>query len=276
MLVHDPIYGDFAITDPLAIELVETTAFQRLKKINQFGLTRRHYPMHRGFFRYEHCLGVYILLNRLGATRQEQIAGLLHDISHTAFSHLIDWIINLDPRLEDYQHSIHLSILRRPELAAILQRYGFLPETIADLESFGLLERPTSELCADRVDYSLREMQLETVKRTLAAIDTQNGEIIFNDWAAASEFANAYLQLHINNWSSYEAVTRFEILSQLFKRAIEAGDLTFADFETDDEAVLAKIVASGKGSYRKTLALLERTDLSDLPKAEKVKFKKFR
>lgn len=276
MLIEDRIYGNFEITDPLALELIATPSFERLKHVNQFGLTQRHYPMHRGFFRQEHCLGVYILLNRLGAPRKEQIAGLIHDISHTAFSHLVDWVVNLDPRKENYQDNIHLSILRRQEISLILAKYGFSPEELANLESFGLLEKEIPDLCADRIDYSLRQMPEHTTQRALSSLTAQNGEIVFNDQDAARDFANDFLKQQVSNWGSYEAVTRYEILSRLFKEAISVGDLAFADFETDDETVLAKIIATGNKKYLETLTLLEKPDLSYLPKSDKPTYKKFR
>ena len=37
---------------------------------------------------FEHSLGAFILVRRLDAALDEQIAALLHDASHTAFSHV--------------------------------------------------------------------------------------------------------------------------------------------------------------------------------------------
>ncbi len=34
-----------------------------------------------------------MLVNRLGGSLEEQIAALLHDVSHTAFSHVIDYVL---------------------------------------------------------------------------------------------------------------------------------------------------------------------------------------
>lgn len=59
-----------------------------------------------------------LLLRKLGASLNEQIAGLLHDASHTAFSHTADWVLG-HKETEDYQDIHHERILRRFGIPAI-------------------------------------------------------------------------------------------------------------------------------------------------------------
>jgi len=49
--------------------------------------------------RFDHSVGVMLLIRKLGAGSspasallKEQVAALLHDVSHTAFSHVIDYV----------------------------------------------------------------------------------------------------------------------------------------------------------------------------------------
>lgn len=93
MQINDKIYGTFEITDPLAKEIIKTKAMQRLKGICQYTTLCFIYP-ECDTTRFEHCLGVYFLLKKLNAPYEEQIAGLIHDIAHTAYSHLIDFVYN--------------------------------------------------------------------------------------------------------------------------------------------------------------------------------------
>ena len=44
--------------------------------------------------RYEHSVGVMLLARRVGGGLREQVAALLHDVSHTAFSHVIDHVFH--------------------------------------------------------------------------------------------------------------------------------------------------------------------------------------
>ena len=90
MLIKDIVYGDVEIDEPVLIELINSDALQRLKHINQAGASK--YIMPKPVTRFEHCVGAMILLKRLGASLEEQIAGLLHDVPHTAFSHVIDFV----------------------------------------------------------------------------------------------------------------------------------------------------------------------------------------
>ena len=104
MQISDFIYGDYELEEPVLIELIESKPMQRLKKISQYGLPKV-LPSSRIFqiraFNWSNAL-----LRKLGAEIQEQTAGLIHDVSHTAFSHIADWAIG-DPLKEGYQDSIH-------------------------------------------------------------------------------------------------------------------------------------------------------------------------
>ncbi len=89
MIINDAIYGKYKINEPVLVELIKSRPMQRLKKIAQLGIPDRFYHI-RGFSRFEHSLGVMLLLRKLNASLEEQAAGLLHDVSHTAFSHVVD------------------------------------------------------------------------------------------------------------------------------------------------------------------------------------------
>ena len=79
MKLNDSVYGEEEINEPVLLELINSKPVQRLKGISQMGLPKDYY--HRPVFsRFDHSVGVLILLRRLNANLREQIAGLLHDI----------------------------------------------------------------------------------------------------------------------------------------------------------------------------------------------------
>ncbi len=81
--IYDKVYGKEKIKEPVLIELINSDSIQRLKGISQFGMPDEYYHL-KTFSRKEHSIGVLILLRRMRANLEEQVAGLLHDVSHTA------------------------------------------------------------------------------------------------------------------------------------------------------------------------------------------------
>lgn len=104
MIIKDCIYR-FITVPLLCRQFMDTVEFQRLRRIKQLGLCHYVYPsaVHT---RFEHCLGVMhlagVFYDRI-ATQQVtthpltgryrelvMLAGMLHDIGHLAYSHLMD------------------------------------------------------------------------------------------------------------------------------------------------------------------------------------------
>lgn len=87
----ETFYGPVEVKEPVLLELIQSPAMQRLKHVNQYGVA--FFTTHREeYTRYDHSLGVFAILRKNNASLEEQISGLLHDISHTVFSHTGDWI----------------------------------------------------------------------------------------------------------------------------------------------------------------------------------------
>lgn len=103
IVVRDPLWNTIRL-DPVAVAIVDTPAFQRLRYIRQLGLAHLVYPG-ATHTRFDHALGVYHLaLRAVRVLRQKQpgpeelwegarlipYAALLHDIGHYAFSHALE------------------------------------------------------------------------------------------------------------------------------------------------------------------------------------------
>ncbi len=107
LVIRDPVW-DTIRPDPIAAEIIDTPAFQRLRYIRQLGLAHLVYPG-ATHSRFDHALGVYHLTGRAlrilkagrslppevwDGARLIPYAALLHDIGHYPFSHAIE---ELDP-----------------------------------------------------------------------------------------------------------------------------------------------------------------------------------
>ena len=104
-IFNDPIYGFISIPYDIIYDLIEHPYFQRLRRINQLGLTHLVYPgaLHT---RFHHAMGAMHLMQRAidvirskghEITYEEAkgvtIAILLHDIGHGPFSHALEYCI---------------------------------------------------------------------------------------------------------------------------------------------------------------------------------------
>ncbi|MEK6941226.1 MAG: HD domain-containing protein [Nanoarchaeota archaeon] len=257
MLIKDKVYGNEEIKDPVIIDLINSKTLQRLKLISQQGMPREYY--HRDVFsRFDHSCGVLILLRRLGASTEEQIAGLLHDASHTAFSHVIDWVIG-DPSKEDYQDNMLLDFLKKSDIPPILKKYNIKIESIANLTQFTLLEKEIPSLCADRVDYTLRELAGlgYNPKFLVNSIISVNGQIAFKTKEAAKQFGLNYSKLQKEHWSGNEAKARYHILAETLKYALHKKHISLQELHTTDYEVLNKLIKTNDTKILQSLNKLK-------------------
>ena len=172
---HDPLHGAIRLDtdDPaeaLAIDLVDTAPFQRLRRIRQLG------PAFLTFHgaessRFTHSLGVLHLarlaLQQLERQRPElagqrpllYAAALLHDVGHGPLSHSGEEMYGLHH--EDWSARL---IREHPELHGLLEAHqSGLAEAVANLLAHGRCNEAavaalvSSQLDCDRLDYLLRD-----------------------------------------------------------------------------------------------------------------------
>lgn len=278
MKITDPVYGTFEIKESVLIELIKSLSMQRLKKIKQHGLPKSKFI---DFNRYEHSLGVMLILRILGASLEEQIAGLLHDVSHSAFSHLIDWVFG-DIDKENFQDKNHRKFIKNSELPGILEKYGFDVSKVIKIKSYSFLEQKSPNICGDRVDYGLREFHYwlnpKIVKYCLDNLTTFKQKMVFKNKKSATIFANNFLELQIKHWGSKDTVLRYYLFSLILKDALRDKVITQKDLYTYDEFVLKKLKASKNPKIKNLLDLLnKKLDFKINPKLPLIKInKKFR
>lgn len=281
MIISDPIYGKEIIDEEVLIETINNPALQRLKGISQWGLPNKYW-MYNGFDRYTHTLGVLIMLRKLGATPEEQIAGLLHDVSHSSFSHIADWVFKeKDARTgnEDYQDEQLMRFVKNfTNIPEILERHGFNYVKLSQTEDYSILERHSTALCADRVDYSIREIYLRKNKdlsKTLwRDIINLNGELVFQRKEPAEKFAYLFLEFQNDHWGSQEGVRRYYEFAKLLQSLIKKGLINENDLYTQDEDKILKTIEKDR-VHRKILLAFTKVPLGLPVRGIKVQ-KKFR
>ena len=247
---EDRVYGDSTIDEPAVLALIDCPTFRRLGGIRQAGPSALAFPF-KTVTRFEHSLGVFLLLKRLEATPKEQVAGLLHDISHTAFSHAVDFVFSSEA--QDHHEGLKPEFLNRPDLAGALRGLGYRPEDFFDDSVYPLLEQPLPALCADRLDYFFRDSltcgvtTTEQVANYLAALVVVGPVIAFNDEAVARQVAEQFAVMNRDWWASPTEAFIYNEFADALREAFRLGVLRRADLLTDDARVLEKLRGAKAG-----------------------------
>lgn len=237
---EDPLYGTLEFTGAAA-RVIEHSAVQRLRSVHQNGgafLVNSDMDTSR----FEHSLGVAHLCKRLGAPDREVIAALVHDVGHTAFSHVADHVFD---RTDQTFHEEEAGrIIAQYGLDDYLDSLGYAATSVLNAEGFSILEQDLPNLCADRLDYQLRDVykygliDRGTVDDILGKIALQAGRPVAADRDTAHTLVDVSLvllrQVFFND--RHEAANL--VLADLIEAALDEGLLTVDDlFQTDQEVL---------------------------------------
>jgi uncharacterized protein len=171
---HDPLHGAITLegadpTEALLIQLIDTPAFQRLRRIRQLGPASLTFHGAEGS-RFTHSLGVMYVARRIFdrlAMRHPALqphrtvtlcAALLHDLGHGPFSHTCEEIFQSNHEL--WTRRI---LQESPEIRLLLDQAE--PDLAAQIAQVYLKQYPlplvsqlvTSQLDCDRLDYLMRD-----------------------------------------------------------------------------------------------------------------------
>lgn len=243
----DGIYGAHEIDEPIILELINTPAMQRLKGIDQAWYLEPYFP-DSSRSRFDHSIGVFLLLKKYWASLEEQISWLLHDISHGTFSHCLDYVFSeWSQKEQNHQDNIFEHFIRKTDIPAILKRYDIDINYILDDINFPLKETTLPDLCADRIDYSLRDAEKykvytpEQIWYILDHLVVNEGKRIFTDFASAKVYGEFFHHINKVYYSGIESAIMFQTVADTCKYAWQQWYLHKDDFYTTDDVVLEKI-----------------------------------
>lgn len=245
MKYTDRVYGNLEIDEPVVLELINSKTLQRLKDIDQAGYFEPHFPG-TAHSRFEHSIGVYLLLKMYGEPLEEQIAGLIHDVSHSAFSHCIDYVLDAGSEKEhNHQDNVFDEFVRKSEIPEILKRYNLDLDYILDDKNFPLKEKDLPDLCADRIDYSLRTAtvfkEIRNGKYFIENLLAEKGKWVFKDFESAEKYAKLFLKLNTDYYAGLPSAVMFRTVGAYLRYALSKFYISETDLYTTDKIVLEKI-----------------------------------
>ncbi|MFC4696931.1 HD domain-containing protein [Enterococcus aquimarinus] len=244
MIVSDILYGEYEVEEVLS-ELIQSKEVQRLKEIHMVGASYLLNPLWNET-RYEHSIGVMLLIRKLGGSIEEQIAGLLHDVSHTVFPHVIDLVMKRNQ--EDYHEKIKEEYLKESSIPEILKQYRFdWQELLLDDTQWKILEQEAPVLCADRVDYTLREAHryfgtdLAEIHSFLKELSLIDGKIVLRNVAAGEWFNEEYYKVVLDFFYAPVNIYGYEWMSQILTYALANESLSVNDLMETETQILTQL-----------------------------------
>jgi HD superfamily phosphohydrolase len=268
-IIRDPLWNNIRL-DPLAFELIDTPAFQRLRYVRQLGLAFLVYPG-ATHSRFEHALGTYHLARRTLTLFEEQeensrigddecqlirVAALLHDIGHYPFSHALEEIGAM------HHEAVAHPLICDGEVAEVLRRElgASAPERIVSLirgESDSPLQGLISgSIDLDKLDYLRRdafmcgvsygEIDVDRLINALTLVpDPDSGEprvgMVEKGLSALESLLFARYQMYRNVYWHHAVRSATAMYKRVVGDALDAGALdaqTLAGF-TDEGILLA-------------------------------------
>jgi hypothetical protein len=258
---------------------------QRLKYVDQHGPST-YYGGVPTFNRYKHSVGVFALLQKFDRPFVEQIAGLLHDASHTVFSHLADRFFGTGNH-RAYQDNIHQDYLETVGTDEVLAPYNLtVAHILAEHPDFLPLKQKLPAMNADRIQYNF-ETALSWGKLTQAQIDDIFGSLrldghtwYFTNVSHARQFAQLSVFFTENFWGAPENTAWHHWVVEAMRRAIDLklfsldtlhygyDHTVIAAMESSDDVVIQNSLHKCRNadSYFTVVTKDEPHDLVDHPK----------
>lgn len=222
-------------------ELIQTPSLQRLKDIGMnCGVEYTNFAFFQNiipYSRYEHSIGVSLIVYHFTHDLKQAIAGLLHDIATPVFAHTIDFYHQDHLKQESTEFDTKKIIEQDQLLVSLLKEYNLTIEDVCNYHLYPLCDNDSPQLSADRLEYTLGNMysygfctlkEIQNIFNDLKVNDLQN-ELIFKHEKIAHFFTKRMLQcshIYVMDEDRYA----MEYLSHLIKKAIEKNVVCESDF----------------------------------------------
>lgn len=240
-IINDPIYGFVTVPDGTIYKLIEHPYFQRLRRIQQLGISYLVYPgaIHT---RFQHALGaMHLMQNAIDTLRSKdiaitdeeaesvKIAILLHDIGHGPYSHILEHTIVEGVSHEDIStllmEDLNKQFKGKLTLAIKIFRNQYKKKFLHQLVS--------SQLDVDRLDYLTRDTFFTGVSegvigydRIIKMLTVANGNLVVEAKGIYS-IEKFIIARRLMYWQVYlhkTVLAGMELLVNILKRAKELAD----------------------------------------------------
>ena len=208
------------------------------------------------YSRYDHSVGVALIVWHFTGSVEQSLAGLFHDISTPVFAHVVDFLNGDHVRQESTEQDTGNCLAASPEILELLETYGLTVEQVADYHQYPVADNDSPALSADRLEYTLGNLlnygfaDLKTLRRlyedlTVGTDEHGTPELTFRTPEIAAEFARLALQT-ARVYVADEDRFAMQALADLLRQAIDCGCLQRSDLMKTEPEVIRALTADPK------------------------------
>lgn len=268
-----------AILEPQPPEFLnkyyELPMLQRLKNVGLLCGTDWT-PLYKNRFyysRFDHSVGVALIIWHFTHDKAQTISGLLHDVSTPVFSHVSDFRKG-DALTQTETEGTNENIIRSDRnLDALLAVDGLKVEQVEDYHKYPIADNEIPQLSSDRLEYMFPSgmaldgsWDLPSVRKAyedLEVLRNEEGlpELGFKTLEIAEDYTRRFCMIgHILQLN--ENKLTLHLLGKIMNLAVEEGILSEADFMTKAEAeiigILDKELSQNPKAFSKERSKLAR------------------
>ena len=242
---------------PFLRELAATPPMARLRQVGMnCGCEYTAFPAFSGWLpysRFDHSLGVALIVWHFTGDIRQSAAGLLHDAATPAFAHVVDFLHGDHLRQESTESRTAELIAASPELQAALRRHGLTTAEVADYRRYPIADNDSPRLSADRLEYTLGDLRcygfagadaIRAFYEDLTVWRDEAGrpELAFRTRETACAFAEASLSVS-RVYVADEDRFAMQALADLLRDAAARRVLTEDDLYQTEPLVIQKLEA---------------------------------
>ena len=219
------------------------------------------------YSRLDHSVGVALIIWNFTKDKTQTIAGLLHDVSTTVFSHVSDFRKGDALTQTSTEEPTTKMILSDSALCKLLESDGIEPKDVVDYHIYPIADNEIPSLSADRLEYMYPSglaldgsWTFEEIAKTYNDLiilknEENKDELGFKTIEMAELYCKKFCMIgHILQLNENKLC--LQLLSQIMSKAVELDVLQEEDFMTLSESKIIEKIESFIS--KKTLSLEEQ------------------
>ena len=237
-------------------EIIQTKEMKRLKYVGQNCgrdyISNKLQTFEYNYSRFEHSVGVGLIVWNFTNDIKQSIAGLLHDIATPTFSHVIDYYNNDAETQTSTENATEEIIRESKEINDILKKYNIKVEEVSDYAMYPIADNDMPQLSSDRLEYNLytgtaREIltwkEVDKIYKDISIAKNEYGsdEMCFQDIELAKKMTKAVLDNGKFMSGGISTITN-NFLSDILRMAVDDGILEPKMFMKQKEEDIVRIL----------------------------------